>query len=115
MATWWVGAHTLHGVPYEADADLAPLLWAEKDGVKLTNYKSVIDESGRLELEFTVEAEDEAGASERTYEWLANLCRNGHWLNDAGVSADFDSDDPDADFTEVQEVFGISGVSPQKA
>lgn len=110
MPTWWIFAHTKPGVPTSADADLGPRLGQKAGPVELTNYETRIADSARLEVELEVEADDEEEAATAAYAWLADLCRRGRWLAEAGVTVDFDSEEPDADFTEIRDVFSIAAI-----
>jgi hypothetical protein len=49
----------------------------------------------------------EEEALEAATAWLADLCANWTWLKEAGLTVGFDSDDPDADYTEVWDVFDV--------
>jgi hypothetical protein len=110
MPTYWICARTNRGVPTDAGGDLGPPLWTREDEVELEHFGVTLADSPYLEVELAVGAHDEAEAKDRTYEWLAARCRTGTWLAQAGATVDFDSDDPDADYTEVTEMFTIVGT-----
>jgi hypothetical protein len=56
----------------------------ERRAVELTNYETRITDTARLEVELEVQADDEREAAGAAYAWLADLCRNGRWLDEAG-------------------------------
>jgi hypothetical protein len=110
MPTYRICARTNPGVPADATGDLGPLLWTQENGVALNDYSPPTADRQYLEIDFVVDADDEAEATQRVYARLADLCTTGTWLVQAGLTVDFDSDDGNTDFTEVPQVFSIVGT-----
>jgi hypothetical protein len=77
----------------------------DRDGVTLDRYEW----GERLDLEFTVTAESEHEARTKVFTWLEEFSTNGTWIDEAGLTIDLDSEEPEADFTDINDMFSING------
>lgn len=113
MGTWIVNMAGVEELPSEpAGIDFGPRLLSEQNGVRFDDFEAVHGPRGtNLQLAFTVSADSEAEAVEMTFAWLEDVCRNGTWIQEAGMTVDFDSEDGSADFDDIHDMFFPNGVT----